>query len=905
MIFTHKPIVSSLAQLGLVSVLLQVSVVNAQQATIAPPTQKVERIEVTGSNIKRVDTETSAPIQIITSEEIKRSGKSTVVELLRSLPINQGGGLNDLTAQSSFSSGASSISLRGLGSTATLVLLNGRRIAPYGLSDPNFGQSAVVNLDSLPLDVIDRVEILKDGASAIYGSEAVAGVVNIILRRDFTGAQIGGSFSINRDSEYLVKRAATTLGVGDLAQDRYNVFINYERLERSVVKFLDVDNYLNRDILVNSLYATGRRFSSSYAGNYLTAVFNPTTLAGSTYIAFRGSAGDCASRGERYRLVGTTCRFDLPVEQQIVPKSNRDNLFARGSIDFTANLSGFAEAGFNRTVTTYDSGSPELYGDYGAWFSSTLGRVVSVPEVLPVGHPNNPFATPIGYRHRFSEIGNIGRKVTAEAARGVAGLKGTFASWDWESALLYSKNETEVQKYNAVRASVLRWGILTGAYNFLNPNAGTIKPDELRINPRDVATSSFTILDLKGSTELAALQAGSLGLAVGVEYRKEDRDARPDQATLDGEVLGAGAAAASGNRNVKSIFAELNVPIFKTLEAQVAARLDQYSDYGRSTTPKLGIKWKATPTLALRSSYAEGYRAPSLTEIAPSSVSAFTNVLDPKLCLTGEEVACQTGIGILIQSNPNLKPETAKSFTAGFVWDINQSTGLTIDFWDIKRKNEINIFDLDKILTNEDSNLPFYKGRVVRGVPPTPGGIGSIQSIAVPFDNLSGTKTRGVDIDLVLKNNLGAWGKLESRVAGTYTMSNKQALSEGEPYIEYIGYRNVPRTRASIGTSWSYRDYVVGATGNYIGGFRVAGEPSETCAQASFLGASGICKVGAQSTLAMNFQYTGVKNLTLGLVVRNILDKRPPLNPSARPVSFYWNEFQSIYYSMSAVYKFK
>ncbi len=905
MIFIRKPMVSILAKVGLASVLLQISIVNAQQAAPVPPTQKVERIEVTGSNIKRVDAETSAPIQIITSEDIKRSGKTTVVELLRSLPINQSGGLNDLTAQSSFSSGASSISLRGLGSTATLVLLNGRRIAPYGLSDPNFGQSAVVNLDALPLDVIDRVEILKDGASAIYGSEAVAGVVNIILRRDFIGAQIGGSYSINRDNEYQIKRVATTLGVGDLAQDRYNVFFNYERLERSVVKFLDVDNYLNRDILVNSAYATGRRFSSSYAGNYATAVFNPVTLAGATYTALRGSAGDCAARGERYRLVGTTCRFDLPAEQQIVPKSNRDNFFARGSMDFSANLSGFAEAGYNRTVTTYDAGSPEVYGDYGAWFSSTLGRTVSLPEVLPVGHPNNPFATPIGYRHRFSEIGNIGRKVTAEAARGVAGLKGTVANWDWESALLYSKSETEVQKYNAVRASVLRRGVLTGAYNFLNPTAGAIKPDDLRINPRDVATSSFTIFDLKGSTELMALQAGSLGLAVGAEYRKELRDARPDQATLDGEVVGAGAAAASGKRNVKSIFAELNVPIFKTLEAQIAARMDQYSDYGRSTTPKLGIKWKATPTLALRSSYAEGYRAPSLTEIAPSSVSAFTNVTDPKLCITGDELACTTGIGLLIQSNPNLKPETAKSFTAGFIWDITQSAAMTVDFWDIKRKNEISIFDLDKIIANEDSDLPFYKGRVVRGVAPTPGGIGQIQSISVPFDNLGGTKTRGLDIDLVLKNNLGEWGKLESRAAGTYTMSNKQSLSEGDPYIEYIGYRNVPRTRATIGTSWSYRDYVVGVTGNYIGGFRVAGEPAETCAQASLLGTAGVCKVGAQSTMAMNFQYSGIKNLTLGLVVRNILDKRPPLNPLARPVSFYWNEFQSIYYTFSANYKFK
>ena len=189
--------------------------------TPTPTPQKVEKVEVTGSNIKRVDAEGSAPIQIITREEMERSGKQTVTEMLRTLPTNAGGGLNDITSVSSFSSGASTVSLRGLGSASTLVLLNGRRVAPFGNADPNFGQSAVVNLDTFPLDVVERIEILKDGASAIYGSEAVAGVVNIILRKDFTGAQISGSYSMNRDNDYKVWRATTTLGYGDLARDKY------------------------------------------------------------------------------------------------------------------------------------------------------------------------------------------------------------------------------------------------------------------------------------------------------------------------------------------------------------------------------------------------------------------------------------------------------------------------------------------------------------------------------------------------------------------------------------------------------------------------------------------------------------------------------------------------------------
>src|SRR3954466_7831501 len=228
---------------------------------LAQQAQKVEKIEVTGSNIKRIDTETAAPVQIITREEIERTGKTTITELLRSLPANLTGGLNDLTGSNSFSSGASSISLRGLGSTATLVLLNGRRIAPYGLADPNFGQSGIVNLDQFPLDVVDRVEILKDGASAIYGSEAVAGVVNIILRKDYKGAQVGGYYSGNRDNEYQTYRANGTIGFGDLARDRYNVFANLEHFHRDSTTIADVEGYVIDPILRNSGYATGRHFS--------------------------------------------------------------------------------------------------------------------------------------------------------------------------------------------------------------------------------------------------------------------------------------------------------------------------------------------------------------------------------------------------------------------------------------------------------------------------------------------------------------------------------------------------------------------------------------------------------------------------------------------------------------------
>ena len=874
----------------------------AQQAPTPPAAQKVEKIEVTGSNIKRVDAEGSAPIQVITRDEIANSGKQTLTDLLRTLPTNAGGGLNDITGVNSFSSGASTVSLRGLGSAATLVLLNGRRVAPFGAADPNFGQSAVVNLDALPLDVIERIEILKDGASAIYGSEAVAGVVNIILRKDYTGAQIGGAYAINRDSEYKTWRATTTLGYGDLARDKYNVFINYERLEREVVKVDDVENYIVYPALRDSpTFATFRRFASSFAGNYLTGVYNLTT-GQATAQAFRAAAQQPATCVPGAVKINGICRYDNPAKQDIVPVSDRDNFFARGTIDFNASLSGFAEAGFNRTRTFYRS-PPQVYGDFGSWYSNSDRRLVNLPEFLPATHPNNPFGGPVIFRHRFVEVGENSRLIKAEATRAVAGLKGTTGNIDWESAVLYSGNETERKQFNSIRRTPLTQGVLNGTYNFLNPSAGTIKPDDLRINPVDQAESSFFIYDLKGSREFMPMAGGALALATGLEYRKEDRAARPDAEKVRGEIIGEGASIADGSRNVLSVYAELSVPFLKNLETQIAVRSDKYSDYGRSTTPKIGLKWKALPSLAIRGSYAEGFRAPSLTEISRSSVTAFATVVDPKRCLLGTEPACASNIAALLENANRLDPEKSKSYNVGIVWDPVKNVSLTVDYFDIRRKREITILDIDLILANEGATTGVYAGRVIRG-PILPGeAAGPLQAVSTFYFNSGQTNINGYDVDVNWNANLGAFGKLRNSLSMTYYQSRKGNNDDSEPLIDTAGF-GFPRLRGVARVNWDYRDFVFGAQVNYNQGYSVLRDPTLTCS-AAIIAVQPTCRVRSNTTRDISVQWSGIKDLTLNLVVQNIGDEKPPIDANARPVNFTFHPFRSVYVIAGGTYKFK
>ena len=872
---------------------------HAQQA------QKVEKIEVTGSNIKRVDTETAAPVQVITREEIERSGQATVSELLRNLPQNLVGGLNDLSGGNSFSAGATTISLRGLGSTATLILLNGRRIAPYGLADPNFGQSAVVNLDSLPLDVVERIEVLKDGASAIYGSEAIAGVVNIILRRDYKGAQAGGSFAANRDSEYQTWRANGTLGFGDLARDRYNAFVNVEHFHRDSTRLSDVEGYVIYPQLRDSGYATGRHYSSSFAGNYLNSVFNPVTLANATALSFKPAAQQPATCDPgAIKDAAGVCRFDLVPLTEVEPKSDRNSFFSRGTYDFANGLTAFAEAGYTRIKTTYVQ-APQVYGDFGAWYDASRNRLVSLPEVLPVGHPNNPYSTPVLFRHRFVELGDTMIVADSEATRGLAGLRGSWGAWDWETGLLYSRNKTELGQLNQVRASVLTAGILNGTYNFMNPSAGTTTPEQIRVDAYDHARSSFAIWDLKGSGELLQMAAGPLAMAAGVEYRREERTATPDPLKTAGEIVGFGGSSADGSRNVTSLYGELSIPLLRSLETQLAARTDRYSDYGHSTTPKIGAKWKVLPTLALRGNYAEGFRAPSLTENSRTSVSAFTIITDPLRCVQGTEADCARTVAALTEANPGIQPETAKTYTLGFIWDPVRDVSLAVDAFQIKRRHEINRLDNDTILANELSPDPFFGGRVVRGTPTGDGLPGPVQAIRRSFYNGGESQVRGVDVDGIFTLALDGMGRLRTRANATYYASWKGNNADGDPLTEFIGYR-LPRVRANAGTEWEFRAWTVGFNGHYIGRYHVSPDPRISCRLASLLGSAGVCDVPARAWLDLAVQWRGIKNLTVSAVVQNLFDKSPPLDPLARPFNYDYagSLYRSVYATVGATYKF-
>ncbi|MBL8521332.1 MAG: TonB-dependent receptor [Betaproteobacteria bacterium] len=908
------------------------------QQTPAPAPQKVEKIEVTGSNIKRIDAETAAPIQIITAEEIRRSGQTTITQLLRELPSNAAGGLTELTGSGSFSTGAASASLRGLGSGATLVLLNGRRIAPFGLADPNFGQSGgIVNLNAIPLDAIERIEILKDGASAIYGTEAIAGVINIILRKDYKGASVGVTGSANYEGLYKTQSVSGSFGVGDLAKDRYNAFVNLEAFRNESVMFREVEDFLNRAEFRN-VYLTGVASSAYHPG--LTYISNAT---GATVPSVGAGcpASDNVNALPLLGVAGRMCLYDQWRFVELVPKTHRESIFARGTFDMTNQTSLYGEASYVQN-NVYFKGAPQAVGQgTGATFNPSTGRLNPAPTQLAIGHPNNPFNRLTSVRARMDGVGTQDNEADSKTTRIVAGVKTLLGAFDVDAAYMFNRSETDVTNYNSLRYDrlVAAFGFTVGAnavgnpilianpaggaggYNWSNPNGGGVTADSIRYDARDKAKSQYQVIDVKASGEFGSLPGGAIGIAMGAEYRKEERDIVSDAQKLAGNIFGRGVSNASGERNVRTLFAEAILPVVKGVEFQVAARYDRYSDYGSSITPKVSGTWSPTSNFKFRGSFARGFRAPSLSEITRSATSGFFNgVDDPRRCnrAAGITVGCGLSIPGIIVANPLVQPEKAESWTGGMVWDISKDTDLSVDYFTISRRNEIAFLSLTEILLNEGSSDPRYANRIVRDpanvsaqVPNDPGAILFVNSA---FANLGETKVKGIDFDMRHRMSLGEHGKLTLSGNFTFYTDQRGSGAPGAPLVSYNGFRNAPDWRGRILGTWETGNWVNTGVLNYLGSFKSHGAPeNQTPGSAAVIADCankantylGWCTVEAYWTIDVGTEYRGFKNWRLGATVRNLTKERPSPDPLARPFNFVWYQPQGTNFILNARYTFR
>jgi iron complex outermembrane receptor protein len=902
----------------------------AGQAAAQQTAQAREKIEVTGSNIKRTDTETPAPVQIITREQIERSGHTNLAELLRDIPAVSGGGTTDFGNTTGFQAGNSTASLRGLGSVATLVLLNGRRVAPAPYADPNVGQGNGFNLNSIPLSAVERIEILKDGSSAVYGSDAIAGVINIILRKDYRGAEISVNHWQKWDGgKYQQEQVSGAVGFGDLAKDRYNVLIAGEWYKRDPVYVRDSGSGIQNDAFAllqsrglptsaNSYPGNARRESAPGSGAFLTSGRLPidprcppelrVTPAGSTQ---------------------QECRFNLYDYLQVTSHLERKGVMARATVQLTPSMTAFAEAMFSRAEYLFTSQPPGLSGFTPTTWFTRDGVRRSYQLILPVGHPDNPNPFRIALAYRFADFGQTQDTVTLDNSRGVAGLNGTFGTWDWESAVLYSKSKRTESYDNILYFPALQAAVNNATYRFGGSNDRALL-DSLHPFVHDQGTSRLSSWDLKGSSELAQLRAGPVSLAAGVEVRREEMEIVSDPRTVAGDMLGLASSNVNGSRNVSSLFAELSVPILKNLETSLAARYDHYSDFGNATTPKVGFKWQPEETLAARGTWGKGFRAPSLFQISSANVQAFNTITDPLRCPNGttplpngESGDC-TGrtISSLIQANTHLQPEKSVSHTLGIIWSPSNALQASVDYWFIHRMNFIDRYSSQTVI--DDEFRPGFAGGTVQRDPNTatwiPGipNSGPILSTVRRFDNFGDQVAAGFDFDVLLKQGLGAWGKITWELAATYYDKNDWQFEKGVNYTggagNFFAFES-PRIKGNLTGIWEIRSWSFLGRYNYIGRWKygdndfgcynpVRAANSPTLA---FLG--GECYIPEWPTWDFGISYKGIRNLTIAALVRNVRDKAAPYEPQTAYTTLGFNPNlynpYGRYVQVGLTYKFK
>jgi iron complex outermembrane recepter protein len=865
-------------------------------------TQELQRVTVTGSNIKRTDTETASPVQVLSRDDIEKTGKQSIQEVLRGLTGDNQGSI-PTAFSGGFASGSAAVSLRGLGVNSTLVLVNGRRMTTYGLADD--GSRTFVDVNSIPLEAVERIEVLKDGASAIYGSDAVGGVVNIIMRSNYTGIAAGGSVGTSYKGDGTTTRAFGSVGFGDISTDKYNLFFTLEGSHQKSIFAADRGGFLGTNDLRSIGYFDSRR--GSYAAGFgefadgSGPAFSSTTPYGTVRVpgGTQSQRINLTSCPEINPLTGV-CTFDTIAFTQIQPNTNRLNLFSRGAFQISPSMEAFAELGVFYAKTSF-VGTPGSVNDTGVYNpADPLNPLVAHTTTLPAGHPDNPTGVNRTLSLLTTDLGGRNGIDESTVTRLIAGLKGNAFTWNYEIGAGYIGSRLRDIKTGYVRYSVLQQALNDGTYRVNQPG---LVPQSLRdaISPEldRTATSSVSLIDFKVDRELMTLPGGALSLALGGEYRKEKADTPPTPYTDTSDIVGLGYSAYTSSRSVKALYGELNASVFKWLELNAAARYDKYSDYGNSTTPKVGFKIKPIDQFAIRGTYSEAFRAPGPTESGNSSSLGFTN------------------IAIISIGDPSVKPETAKSYTLGLILEPLPGTSATLDYYRVKRKDEIVQADQATILAGApNTGTPSSK---IPGAQPNSfiyyDDTGALAAVSGPYANAAKTNTDGIDLEIRQKFSLGDAGKLTGQLNYTHVNSFKRVLADGTEF-EYAGTHGpyvlssaagTPKDRASFSLTWDRGPWTLTGQMNYVSGMDAIDHKGESMVDngdgtfstttnegAYFTDGTKVCgvfypngdpapnakcRVASFTTFDLFGKYSGFKEWEITGSIQNLFNRKPPFDP--------------------------
>jgi iron complex outermembrane receptor protein len=857
------------------------------------------KITVTGSRIKRADIEGPQPITILTREEIDASGELSVAELLRAQTFNTFGSFKQRSGDSRGS--VNTVSMRGLGPWYTLVLVNGRRVA----SAPSFS-SSVQNLSMIPLAAVERIEVLRDGASAIYGTDAMAGVINVILRRDYTGMNL--AYDIGRPEQSGGDEDSYSL-TGGVSGAKGNVTFGMEVQQKEIVFNRDQE-YTQEGLSI--LGFPGFYFAYLETGdprNPLDHFLSVGDFADPRCPAELGSDPDFPWSEETpspWVEGGTICRYAYWGESATEAENDTKSFFVDTTYELTDNAQFFARGIFSyhdvfgryapspaflemSQSVPQNPTNPANSSNYrGDPFGGQSIDVDTDGDGVPDTTVDGPFDLSLAYRNVPG--GNRDGHFDDTMLDYVAGIRGTtdwLGGMDWELAAQWGEQNSDGKFQGQAILPNLQAEIDSGNFDVFGV-FGPYDDDERTAAQRASATSSYSARhritggDGQVSFDAFQLDNGPVAVALGFEYRDEYFEYGEDEQTAAGNIGGGntGVPRFDGARVIKSLFAETLIPVFSTLDANLAVRVDDYNDFGTTVNPKVSIGFRPLDTLLLRSSYGQGFRAPEFELLYHGPWPTGGDGVDSWRCSQTEEDTDGDGRSEVPEDdlppwhpcvgqywegaqigNPDLEPETSDNWTAGFAWSPTNDLSLIADYYDITIDDQISgadpqdVFDEELRLRQAGASGPNV-GDVTRNQR------GWIEWFYFDYINKEKVETSGVDAEIAYSFSLGGVGDFSSTLRWTHVIEYVEPDGFGGTN-DIAGEPGQPQDRGQLTLNWNRGDFAATLVGNYIGEQDMQdGEYKEW--------------MDSFTTWDLQFSYSTPWNGQVTLGARNAFDQDPP-----------------------------
>ncbi|WP_426174601.1 TonB-dependent receptor domain-containing protein [Massilia sp. TWR1-2-2] len=887
---------------------------------VQPAQQAMQRVEITGSSIKRIAKEGALPVEIISRKQLEEQGIVSAEQLIMTLNVN-GNGSDNLASNADVTSGAqrgnngaSSANLRGQGADSTLVLLNGRRVATYGM------KGSTVDLNSIPFAAVERVEVLKDGASAIYGTDAIGGVINFILKKNYTGLEAQAFTDVTEAGGGNIKRVSVVGGFGDLNVNGFNVLATAAHSQNDALRG-------NQRDFVNT-FQPDRGLSVDTRGAPFANLF--ATTVGPSFLARTGSSGPTIPGGGTQTYNGISL-LDLPggagcatidgmgaydeklwdtasakygcawdtgraaVLQQPVSSDNgviratmklgSAQVFAEAVGSETTVKKSFSPNQISPGTTTFTASS--FYPSTGAAYNGVVNGLIAVFPTLEANR-----GLPLAYRWRCMECGNREIETTTKAGRFLLGADGTIGKFDYRVGISRASSESQSRvgsgyNYTVALANALGTGIINP---FLKAGEKQTQAAIDLINSTSAkgvilygGKTTLTQADASMSGELYTLPAGAILGAIGTDIRREEYSFNGDARAASARPVILNAPFDDANalqhaqRDIRAFYGEVMIPVLKSLEVTLAGRQDHYTGFGNTFNPKVSFRFQPVEQLLFRGSYNTGFRAPSFNQLfngITESPYAGKDLADPAKCPTLKVDSTKPGCesitpNTLTGGKTTLGPETAKQATVGVVFEPSARFSANLDVWEVRKENTIDSFTLATLLANYN----LFQGNFIRD------SAGTLVQIDQRWVNAGTRITRGVEVGA--RTNGKVWdGTWSAGIDGSYLLEKKSRATDNTPF----GASEVGRFTftGDLGLKWKHTANVTFKKGVwsaalynvYRAGYKDQVLPGV---------ANGLVKpsnynpdVDAYSIFHASVSYTGIKNLTLTAGVKNIFDQDPP-----------------------------